>query len=97
MKNLAQDVEKTILIIPDTPPSNDPFARPSTSRSFSLNKIFFSSSTKATSSLPVTPLANSGHEAIQGIHVESDSDFSVSVLWLFFEKSFILGIHIYSY
>ncbi|XP_015880875.2 uncharacterized protein LOC107416842 isoform X1 [Ziziphus jujuba] len=76
VKNLAQDAEKTILIIPDTLPSDDSVARPSTSRSFSLNKIFFSSSAKATNSLPVTPMARLGHEAIQGRHVESDSDFS---------------------
>lgn len=80
MKNLSQDAEKTILIIPETPPSDDPPARPSTSRSFSLNKIFFSSSAKATNSLPVTPMANLDHEAVQERHVESHSDFSVSAI-----------------
>ncbi|KAG6744596.1 hypothetical protein POTOM_051232 [Populus tomentosa] len=37
-KNLIQDGEKTVLIVPDTPPSDSPAAKPSTSRSFSLNK-----------------------------------------------------------
>ncbi|KAF3445143.1 hypothetical protein FNV43_RR14836 [Rhamnella rubrinervis] len=76
VKNLAQDAEKTILIIPETPPSDDPSPRPSTSRSFSLNKIFFASPAKATNSLPVTPMANSGHGAIQERHVENHSDLS---------------------
>ncbi|KAL8487811.1 hypothetical protein ACS0TY_024215 [Phlomoides rotata] len=50
-KDLA---EKTVLIIPDTPLSDNP----STSRSFSLNKIFFSPTTKSLHSLPVTPMAD---------------------------------------
>ncbi|KAL0432644.1 UNVERIFIED_CONTAM: hypothetical protein Slati_2598700 [Sesamum latifolium] len=37
-KNLSHEGEKTVLIIPDTPLSD----KPSTSRSFSLNKILFS-------------------------------------------------------
>ncbi|BBG99855.1 RING/U-box superfamily protein [Prunus dulcis] len=75
-KNLPLDGEKTILIIPDTPSSDGHLAKPSTSRSFSLNKVFFSPSTKATHSLPVTPSANVGSETVQGRHLESHSDFS---------------------
>lgn len=63
VKNSYQDGEKTVLIIPDTMPSESSLEKkPSTSRSFSLNKVFFSSSTKSTHSLPVTPIANSGQE-----------------------------------
>lgn len=51
-KNPSQEAEKTVLIIPETPPSD----KPSTSRSFSLNKILFSTSTKSAHSLPVTPI-----------------------------------------
>ncbi|KAK2982152.1 hypothetical protein RJ640_028723 [Escallonia rubra] len=65
----SQDGEKTVLI-PDTPLS----AKPSTSRSFSLNKILFASSTKSASSLPVTPLANSGPDSEQGRHLVCHSD-----------------------
>ncbi|BFG25830.1 hypothetical protein CerSpe_121040 [Prunus speciosa] len=75
-KNLPLDGEKTILIIPDTPSSDGHLAKPSTSRSFSLNKVFFSPSMKATHSLPVTPSANVGSETVQGRHLESHSDFS---------------------
>ncbi|XP_027170542.1 uncharacterized protein LOC113770325, partial [Coffea eugenioides] len=57
-KNLSHDGEKTVLIVPDTPPSDKPSNRPSTSRSFSLNKILFSSSTTSTHSLPVTPMTD---------------------------------------
>ncbi|KAL1564700.1 hypothetical protein AAHA92_07008 [Salvia divinorum] len=48
----SQETEKTVLIIPDVPLSD----KPSTSRSFSLNKLF-SPSTKSIHSLPVTPTA----------------------------------------
>ncbi|KAJ6426100.1 hypothetical protein OIU84_026643 [Salix udensis] len=72
-KNLTQDGEKTVLIIPDTPPSDSPVAKPSTSRSFSLNKVLFP--TKSTNSLPVTPSANSDPEAVQDRNVDSCSDY----------------------
>lgn len=49
----SQENEKTVLIIPDVPLSD----KPSTSRSFSLNKLLFSPSTKLVHSLPVTPTA----------------------------------------
>ncbi|EXC35018.1 putative E3 ubiquitin-protein ligase MARCH10 [Morus notabilis] len=76
VKNPSQDAERTVLIIPDTPQSDGSQERPTTSRSFSLNKVFFSSSTKMTSSLPVTPMANSGPESVQDRHLESQSEFS---------------------
>ncbi|ESW17968.1 hypothetical protein PHAVU_006G002500 [Phaseolus vulgaris] len=85
-KNGSQDSERTVLIVPDNLPSDCPVdkpstskpstSKPSTSRSLSLNKILFSSSTKATHSLPVTPTANSGAEIVQGRHLGCDSDSS---------------------
>ncbi|RVW82291.1 hypothetical protein CK203_041671 [Vitis vinifera] len=42
-KNLSEDGEKTVLIIPDTPSSDGPLDKPTTSRSFSLNKVLFPS------------------------------------------------------
>ncbi|KAM1059659.1 hypothetical protein ACFX13_024948 [Malus domestica] len=75
VKNLPLDGEKTILIVPDTPPSDSPLEKPSTSRSFSLNKVFLSTSMKGTHSLPVTPSANLGSETGQGRHMESHSDY----------------------
>ncbi|KAL5194119.1 putative E3 ubiquitin ligase SUD1 [Glycine soja] len=76
-KNSSMDSERTVLIIPDGSPSDGPVDnKPSTSRSLSLNKILFSSSTKAAHSLPVTPTANSGPENVHGRHLGCDSDLS---------------------
>ncbi|XP_059664885.1 uncharacterized protein LOC132311147 isoform X2 [Cornus florida] len=72
VKNLSKDGEKTVLIFPDTQPSSD---KPSTSRSFSLNKVLFST-TKSAHSLPVTPIANSGPESAQERNLDGHSDFS---------------------
>lgn len=79
-KNLTQDGEKTVLIMPDTPPSD----KPTTSRSFSLNKVLFSTSTKSAHSLPVTPLANSGTDPVQERQSDHDSKSSVSVFCCYF-------------
>ncbi|GMP51915.1 hypothetical protein CsSME_00017955 [Camellia sinensis var. sinensis] len=75
-KNLSQDGEKTVLIIPETPPSD----RPSTSfsRTFSLNKVFFSSSTKSPHSLPVTPVSNSSIKSANERNLDDHSEFSVN-------------------
>lgn len=73
-KNQAQEGEKTVLIIPDAPLSD----KPSTSRSFSLNKILFSSSAKSAHSLPVTPMANADPKLSQENHVDRLSKLPVS-------------------
>ncbi|PRQ52372.1 putative E3 ubiquitin-protein ligase MARCH [Rosa chinensis] len=75
-KNMTHDGEKAILILPDTASSDALVEKPSTSRSFSLNRMFFSPSLKATHSLPVTPSANSGSESVQGRQLEGHSDLS---------------------
>ncbi|CDP19222.1 unnamed protein product [Coffea canephora] len=89
-KNLSHDGEKTVLIAPDTPPSDKPSNRPSTSRSFSLNKILFSSATTSTHSLPVTPMTDAstyeveesnlnGHTYLPKHEVEQQMQRSFSV------------------
>lgn len=89
-KNLSHDGEKTVLIVPDTPLSDKPSNRPSTSRSFSLNKILFSSSTTSTHSLPVTPVTDAstyeveesnlnGHTNLPKHEVEQQMQRSFSV------------------
>lgn len=49
-------------MIPDMLPSDGCPNKPSTSRSFSLNRVFFPSSAKAAHSLPATPIASSNPE-----------------------------------
>lgn len=75
--NLCQKGEKMVLIVPDTPPSDGSLEKPSTSRSFSLNKVLFPS-TKAAHSLPVTPIAYSGPKSIPERHIDAQSHVSVS-------------------
>lgn len=76
-KTCSQDSEKTVLIVPDTLSSDGPLDKPSTSRSLSLNKILFPSATKAAHSLPVTPIAISDADNVNGSHAEGDSDLNV--------------------
>ncbi|XP_021724637.1 uncharacterized protein LOC110691961 [Chenopodium quinoa] len=64
-KTCSQDGEKTFLIFSNIPKSDTTMDKPSTSRSFSLNKVFSSPSTKRACSLPVTPIANSGPQSGQ--------------------------------
>ncbi|KAJ8631368.1 hypothetical protein MRB53_024691 [Persea americana] len=74
MKNLPPECEKTVLLTPETPTSSEPQDKPSSSRSFSLTRVF-SLSAKRTHSLPVTPVANSGPEPLQEQDVVAHSDF----------------------
>ncbi|XP_022740285.1 uncharacterized protein LOC111292265 isoform X2 [Durio zibethinus] len=75
--NLSQKGEKMVLIVPDTPPSDGSLEKPSTSRSFSLNKVLFPS-TKAAHSLPVTPIYP-GSKSIPARHLDAQSHVSMSV------------------
>ncbi|CAM8887943.1 unnamed protein product [Rhodiola kirilowii] len=60
VKNKDDEGEKTILIIPDTQPSDISLVKPFTSRSFSLSRIFSPASMKVGgSSFPVTSVTNS--------------------------------------
>lgn len=80
----SQDGEKEVLIVPDTPPSDGPLNKcspnkPSTSRSFSLNKVFSPSSARAPHSLPVTPSSNLAPGSVQEIHMDNHSNGPVTV------------------
>ncbi|XP_028102675.1 uncharacterized protein LOC114301918 isoform X1 [Camellia sinensis] len=91
-KNLSQDGEKTVLIIPETPPSD----RPSTSfsRTFSLNKVFFSSSTKSPHSLPVTPVSNSSIKSANERNLDDHSEFSKPESQHHMRRSFSVPVNI---
>lgn len=71
-KILSEDGEKIVLIVPDTPPSDSPADKPSTSRSFSLNKVPVP--LKPANSLPVTPSAIPDIEAVLDRNNNSYSD-----------------------
>ncbi|XVE83634.1 hypothetical protein DITRI_Ditri16bG0102500 [Diplodiscus trichospermus] len=77
--NVCQKGEKMVLIAPETPPSDGSLEKPSTSRSFSLNKVLFHS-TKAAYSLPVTPIAYSGPKSLPERHLTAQSHVSNSVV-----------------
>lgn len=83
VKNASQDGEKTVLIVPDTPLSDKPPDRPSTSRSFSLNKILFSQSATSAHSLPVTPTANTDAKGVDGTQSNHNSELPVSSFLIF--------------
>ncbi|KAJ7964609.1 RING/U-box superfamily protein [Quillaja saponaria] len=94
VKNFTQEGEKSVLIIPETPASDGPSNKPSTSRSFSLNKVLFPSSTKSAYSLPVTPIANSGPETVQGQPIEHHSEFSKIEVKRHMTRSFSVPVNI---
>ncbi|PIA25133.1 hypothetical protein AQUCO_12500031v1 [Aquilegia coerulea] len=75
-QNVSTEGEKTVLLIPETPPSVLPMDKPSMSRSFSMTKVFSSSSAKRTNSLPVTPVASSTSDYVQKRHLDGLSNLS---------------------
>ncbi|KAK6130771.1 hypothetical protein DH2020_035482 [Rehmannia glutinosa] len=89
-KNISQEAEKTVLIIPDTPLSD----KPSTSRSFSLNKILFSASTKSAHSLPVTPMANADPKPSQENHVDQQSNRPQTEVKQYMTRSFSVPVNV---
>ncbi|KAK6116182.1 hypothetical protein DH2020_008451 [Rehmannia glutinosa] len=89
-KNISQEAEKTVLIIPDTPLSD----KPSTSRSFSLNKILFSASTKSAHSLPVTPMANADPKPSQENHVDQQSKRPQTEVKQYMTRSFSVPVNV---
>ncbi|XP_027338930.1 uncharacterized protein LOC113852761 [Abrus precatorius] len=99
-KTCSQDSERTVLIVPYTLPSDGPMDnnnnnnKPSTSRSLSLNKILFPSSTKAAHSLPVTPIANSGVENVHGRHPGNGSDLSKMAVYQHMTRSFSVPVNV---
>ncbi|KAH7654374.1 Zinc finger RING/FYVE/PHD-type protein [Dioscorea alata] len=59
-KNTTPEGDRTILLIPGAPTSSGQQDKPSTSRTFSLPKVFSAVSGKFTHSLPSTPIGNPG-------------------------------------
>ncbi|MQM21044.1 hypothetical protein Taro_054075 [Colocasia esculenta] len=68
-KNVTQECEKTGLLISGPPSSSESKEKPSTSQSSFFTRVFSSTSAKGTHSLPVTPIAGSGPDTMQGSHV----------------------------
>ncbi|KAK4355813.1 hypothetical protein RND71_024784 [Anisodus tanguticus] len=90
-KNVTLDGEKTVLIIPDTPLSD----KPSTSRSFSLNKVLFSSTTKSIRSLPETPMGTVVKHS-EDNHLDAHSELIKPEAQQHMKRSFSVPIHVKS-
>ncbi|KAL3619580.1 hypothetical protein CASFOL_034492 [Castilleja foliolosa] len=87
-KNPSQEAEKTVLIITETSLSD----KPSTSRSFSLNKILFS---KSAHSLPITPMAtNADPKPSQEIHVDHQSLTPQTEVKQYMTRSFSVPVNV---
>ncbi|XP_010246422.1 PREDICTED: uncharacterized protein LOC104589712 isoform X2 [Nelumbo nucifera] len=95
-KNLSQEGEKTVLLIADVTPSEVPPDKPSTSRSFSLTKVFSSPSTKRTHSLPVTPVAHSGPDTVWEKNLDVQYEFSKSEVQLHITRSLSVPVNVKS-
>ncbi|KAI3869941.1 hypothetical protein MKW98_002830 [Papaver atlanticum] len=93
-KTLSHEGEKTVLLVPETELSVGPVDKPSTSRSFSLTKVFSSSMAKGTNSMPVTPVANSGVESLQGRHLQDNSDFAKQADQKHISRSFSVPVNV---
>ncbi|KAI3869924.1 hypothetical protein MKW98_002813, partial [Papaver atlanticum] len=93
-KTLSHEGEKTVLLVPDTELSVGPVDKPSTSRSFSLTKVFSSSMVKGTNSMPITPVANSGVESLQGRHLQDNSDFAKHADQKHISRSFSVPVNV---
>ncbi|KAI4305528.1 hypothetical protein L6164_028892 [Bauhinia variegata] len=93
-KDNSQDCERTVLIVPDTLPSDGPVDQPSTSRSLSLNKVLLPSSRKATHSLPVTPTTNVGPEIVDGRPLSNVLDSSKMDVKKHMTRSFSVPVNI---
>ncbi|XP_009771006.1 uncharacterized protein [Nicotiana sylvestris] len=90
-KNVTHDGEKTVLIIPDTPLSD----KPSTSRSFSLNKVLFSSMTRSIRSLPETPMGTVVKPA-EDNHLDTQLELIKPEAQQHMKRSFSVPIHVKS-
>ncbi|XP_026428319.1 probable E3 ubiquitin-protein ligase MARCH10 isoform X2 [Papaver somniferum] len=93
-KTLSHEGEKTVLLVPETELSVGPVDKPSTSRSFSLTKVFSSSMAKGTNSMPVTPVANSGVESLQGRYLQDHSDFPKQADQKHISRSFSVPVNV---
>ncbi|RDY02178.1 putative E3 ubiquitin ligase SUD1, partial [Mucuna pruriens] len=91
----SQDIERTGLIVPSTPPSDAPLDKPSTSTHLSLNNKIkvISPSTKLAHSLPVTPFAISAAENVHGRHQGCDSGSSTMEVQQHMTRSFSVPVN----
>ncbi|XP_023525147.1 uncharacterized protein LOC111788839 isoform X1 [Cucurbita pepo subsp. pepo] len=74
-KHSLPDGEMVVPILPEMQPSNRCSDNATTSRSFSLNKLLFASSTKAAHSSPVTPISSSNTNALEATNMEFHPGF----------------------
>lgn len=88
----SQGIEKTGLIVPNTPPSDAPLDKPSASTHLSLNNKDISPSTKVAHSLPVTPFATSAAENVHGRPPGFSSGFSTSEVHQHMTRSFSVPV-----
>ncbi|XP_028758821.1 uncharacterized protein LOC114717795 isoform X1 [Neltuma alba] len=95
-KNCSPDCEREVLIVSDIPSSDGTLHKPSASRSLSFNKVLFSSSTKTSNSLPVTPIANTVAETVHGSHPGSGPDLSKVEVKHHMTRSFSVPVNIKS-
>ncbi|KAG5053546.1 uncharacterized protein LOC114403912 isoform X3 [Glycine soja] len=89
----SQDIERTGLIVPNTPPSDAPLDKPSSSTHLSLNNKVISPSTKVSHSLPVTPFATSAAENGHGRHLGCDSGLSTMEVHQHMMRSFSVPVN----
>ncbi|XP_022940078.1 uncharacterized protein LOC111445808 isoform X1 [Cucurbita moschata] len=74
-KHSFPDGDMVVPILPEMQPSNRCSDNAATSRSFSLNKLLFASSTKAAHSSPVTPISSSNTNALEATNMECHPGF----------------------
>lgn len=84
-KRSFPDGEMIVPILPEMQPSSRRLDKPTTSRSFSLNRLLFTSHTKAVHSSPATPISNSDTDASKTTNMDCHLDFAVSSSFKFLE------------
>uniref|UniRef100_A0A7N0T2N6 RING-CH-type domain-containing protein n=1 Tax=Kalanchoe fedtschenkoi TaxID=63787 RepID=A0A7N0T2N6_KALFE len=93
-KTTDDEGEKTILIVPDSQASDISRPKPSTSRSFSLNRIFFPASMKSGNFLPVAPNANSDIQSGQEQNANEQLDSSKRERLHYMKRSFSVPVNV---
>ncbi|KAL2316523.1 hypothetical protein Fmac_030399 [Flemingia macrophylla] len=89
----SQGTDKAGLILPNTPPSDAPLDKPSTSTHLSLNNKVISPLKKVAHSLPVTPLATSAAENVHGRHLGRDYGFNTMEVHQHITRSFSVPVN----
>ncbi|KAK7386077.1 hypothetical protein VNO78_32159 [Psophocarpus tetragonolobus] len=89
----SQDIERTGLIVPNTPSSDAPLDKPSTSTHPSLNNKVVSPSIKVAHSLPVTPFETSAAKNVHGRHLQCDSGSNTMEVHQHMTRSFSVPVN----